>query len=120
MSFRTELAKIALAQINFLTLVQFEEMTSDIDLFDTAVAEYDGAILQLLFPNPAAGYPKFQLLKTDVGLPEPTCYFENGLGETDLTLQEVILLLNVYVQAVADVHKLKWKPPGLDDQFNVN
>jgi hypothetical protein len=120
MSFRTEQAKIALAQINFLTLVQFEEMTGDIDLFDTAVVEYDGIILQLLFPNPTAGYPKFQLLKTDVGLPELTTYFENGMGETDLTIQEVILLVNVYIQAVEEVHKQKWKPPGLENQLNVN
>lgn len=117
MSFRTEQAKIALGQINFLVSIQFEEMTDDIDLFDTAVAEFDGVILQLLFPNPEAGYPKFQLLKTDVGLPEPTCYFENGAGETDLTLQEVILLVNVYVQAVEEAYKRKWKPPGLDDQL---
>lgn len=120
MSFRTEQAKIALAQINFLTLVHFEEMTSEIDLFDTAVAEYDGVIVQLLFPNPTAGFPKFQLLKTDIGLPEPTCYFENGAGETDLTIQEVILLVNVYIQAVEEAYKRKWKPRGLDDQFNAN
>lgn len=81
MSFRTELAKIALTQINLQTLVQFEEMTEEIDLFETAVAEYDGIILQLLFPNPVAGYPKFQLLKTDIGLPEPTSYFKNGAGK---------------------------------------
>ncbi|WP_316818443.1 hypothetical protein [Pedobacter nyackensis] len=115
MSFRTELAKLALAQINFQVMVQFEEMTSDIDLFDTAVAEYDGVILQLLFPNPAAGYPKFQLLKTDIGLSEPTSYFENGAGETDLTIQEVIILVNVYVQAVQQTYKGKNKPPGLKD-----
>jgi hypothetical protein len=115
MSFRTELAKIALAQINFQVRVQFEEMTLDIDLFDTAVAEYDGVILQLLFPNPAAGYPKFQLLKTDIGLAEPTSYFENGAGETDLTVQEVIILVNVYVHAVDEAYKRKKKPPGLKD-----
>lgn len=115
MSFRTELAKLALGQINFQVRVQFEEMTSDIDLFDTAVAEYDGVILQLLFPNPAAGYPKFQLLKTDIGLSEPTSYFENGAGETDLTIQEVIILVNVYVQAVQQTYKGKNKPPGRKD-----
>lgn len=98
MSFRTELAKIALHQINLQTLVQFEEMTEEIDLFETAVAEYDGVILQLLFPNPAAGYPKFQLLKTDIGFPEPTSYFKNGAGETDLTVEEVINLVNVYIK----------------------
>lgn len=59
MSFRTELAKISLGQINLQTLVEFEEMTCEIDLFETAVAEYNGVILQLLFPNPSAGYPNF-------------------------------------------------------------
>lgn len=49
MSFRTQLAKIALVQINLQTLLEFEEMTQEIDLFDTAVAEYDGVILQLFF-----------------------------------------------------------------------
>lgn len=98
MSFRTELAKIALQQINLQTLVQFEEMTEEIDLFETAVAEYDGVILQLLFPNPAAGYPKFQLLKTDIGLSEPTSYFANRAGETDLTGEEVIHLINIYIK----------------------
>ena len=120
MGFRTELAKIALAQINFQVVVQFEEMTSEIDLFETAVAEYDEVILQLLFPNPAAGYPKFQLLKTDIGLPHQTCYFENGEGETDLTIQEVIILVNVYIQSVEEAYKRKWKPPGFKDQFNPN
>lgn len=119
MSFRTESAKIALQQINFQTLVRFEEMTEEFDLFDTAVAEYDGVILQLLFPNPEAGFPKFQLLKMDIGLAEPTTYFENGIGETDLTVQEVILLVNVYIHAVEEAHKRKWRPPGLKDQFNA-
>lgn len=63
MSFRTELAEIALQQINLQTLVLFEEMTEEIDLFETAVAEYDGVILQLLFPNPVAECPKFQTTK---------------------------------------------------------
>lgn len=63
MNFRTEVAKISLQHTNVLALVDFEEMTQDIDLFETAVAEYDGVILQLLFPNPAAGHPKFQMLK---------------------------------------------------------
>lgn len=112
MSFRTELARIALRQINMQTLVQFEEMTQEIDLFDTAVAEYNGVILQLFFPNPAAGYPKFQLLKTDIALPEPTCYFESGTGETDLTVQEVILLLNNYIQEAEMAYTRKRKPSG--------
>lgn len=100
MSFRTELAIIALAQMNLKTLVQFEEMTEEIDLFDTAVAEYNGVVLQLLFPNPAAGHPKFQLLKTDTGLPEPTTFFKNSEGVTDLTVHEVIELVNAYIQEV--------------------
>ncbi|WEK20455.1 MAG: hypothetical protein P0Y49_04800 [Candidatus Pedobacter colombiensis] len=112
MSFRTELAKIALPQINSQTLVLFEEMTEEIDLFDTAVAEYDGVILQLLFPNPAAGYPKFQLLKTDIDLSEPTSYFNNESGETDLTVGEVILLVNVYIQASEEAYKRKWNNSG--------
>lgn len=112
MSFRTELARIALQQINMQTLVQLEEMTQEIDLFDTAVAEYDGVILQLLFPNPGAGYPKFQLLKTDIALPEPTCYFRNGAGDTDLSAQEVILLLNNYIQEAEMAYMRKRKPPG--------
>ena len=113
MSFRTELAKIALTQINLQTLVQFEEMTEEIDLFETAVAEYDGIILQLLFPNPAAGYPKFQLLKTDICLPETTSYFKNGAGKTDLTVQEVIALVNVYVQDAEKYYQRRMKPPDL-------
>jgi len=39
MSFRTELATIVLGQINQKTSGQFEEMTEEIDLFDTGVAE---------------------------------------------------------------------------------
>ncbi|MBE9599986.1 hypothetical protein [Pedobacter sp. MC2016-24] len=113
MSFRTELAKIALTQINLQTLVQFEEMTEEIDLFETAVAEYDGVIIQLLFPNPTAGYPKFQLLKTDIGLPDPTTYFTNGEGETDLTVQEVIALVNVYIQDSEEYYQQRMKPPDL-------
>ncbi|MEJ2901630.1 hypothetical protein WAE58_04315 [Pedobacter panaciterrae] len=112
MSFRTELAKIALRHINVLTLVSFEEMTDEIDLFETAVAEYDGVILQLLFPNPAAGYPKFQLLKTDISLAEPTSYFQNEVGETDLTAQEVILLVNRYVQESERLYNLDRRPHG--------
>lgn len=111
MSFKTELAKIALVQINLQTLVEFEEMTQEIDLFDTAVAEYDGVILQLFFPNPVAGYPKFQLLKTDIDLAEPTSYFVNGAGETDLTVQEVIALVNVYIQGAEEAYKQRMKPP---------
>ena len=104
MSFRTELAKIALTQINMQTRMHFEEMTGEIDLFETAVAEYDGVILQLLFPNPAAGYPKFQLLKTDIGLADPTNYFKNGVGESDLTVQEVIALVNVYINGAEEAY----------------
>ena len=111
MSFRTELAKIALQHINVLTLVSFEEMTDEIDLFETAVAEYDGVIVQLLFPNPTAGYPKFQLLKTDISLAEPTSYFQNEAGETDLTAQEVVLLVNHYIQESERTYNLKKKPP---------
>jgi hypothetical protein len=110
MSFRTELAKIALQHINVLTSVKFEEMTNEIDLFDTAVAEHDGVILQVFFPNPAAGYPKFQLLKTDITLPEPTSYFQNEAGETDLTAQEVVFLVNSYIQNAGDAYNLKRKP----------
>lgn len=112
MSFRTELAKIALTQINMQTRVHFEEMTGEIDLFETAVAEYDGVILQLLFPNSAAGYPKFQLLKTDIGLADPTSYFKNGAGESDLTVQEVIALVNVYIQGAEEACKRKMRAPG--------
>lgn len=112
MSFRTELAKIALMQINLQTLVQFEEMTEEIDLFETAVAKYDGVIIQLLFPNPAAGYPEFQLLKTDIGLPDPTSYFKNAEGQTDLTVQEVIAMVNVYIHSAEGAYKRKIKPPG--------
>lgn len=111
MSFRTELARIALQHINVLTLVSFEEMTGEVDLFETAVAEYDGVILQLLFPNPVAGYPKFQLLKTDITLPEPTSYFINDAGNSDLTVQEVILLVNRYIQESERAFNLKKKPP---------
>lgn len=100
MSFRTELAKIALAQMNLKTLVLFEEMTEEIDLFETAVAEYQGVILQLLFPNPVAGYPKFQLLKSDIALPDPTTYFKNSEGDTDLTVYEVIEVVNAYIEEV--------------------
>lgn len=120
MSFRTQLAKIALLQINLQTLVEFEEMTQEIDLFDTAVAEYDGVILQLFFPNPAAGYPKFQLLKTDIDLAEPTSYFVNGAGETDLTLQEVIALVNIYIQCAEEAYKRRMKPPDWKNHFNAN
>lgn len=111
MGFRTELAKIALQHINVLTLVSFEEMTHEIDLFETAVAEYDGVILQLFFPNPAAGYPKFQLLKTDIALPEPTSYFINEAGETDLIVQELVLLVNRYIQESKRAYDIKRKPP---------
>lgn len=100
MSFRTELAKIALQQINLKTFVQFEEMTEEIDLFETAIAEYDRFILQLFFPNPIAGYAKFQLLRTDTTLSEPTIFFKNGEGVTDLTVHEVIELVNAYIQEV--------------------
>ena len=113
MSFRTELAKIALTQINLQTLAQFEEMTEEIDLFETAVAEYDGVIIQLLFPNPKAGYPKFQLLKTDIGLPDPTTYFQNEEGETDLAVQEVIALVNGYIKDTDEYYQQKMKPPDL-------
>lgn len=112
MSFRTELAKIALTQINLQTLVQFEEMTEEIDLFETAVAEYDRVILQLLFPNPAAGYPKFQLLKTDIGLPEPTIHFTNEAGKTDLNVHEVIALVNIYIQDAEEAYKQRMNSTG--------
>ncbi|NQX38468.1 hypothetical protein SAMN05421820_101489 [Pedobacter steynii] len=94
---RTELTRLALIQLNKQTVVEFEDMTTDIDLFETAVAEYDEVILQLFFPNPAAGYPKFQLLKTDIMVEETTVYFENEAGESDLSFQEVVLLVNSYI-----------------------
>jgi hypothetical protein len=103
----TELAKIALEEINKQTAVYFEDLTTEIDLFDIAVAEYDGVIIQLLFPNPAAGYPKFQLLKTDICQADPTTYFTNRSGESDLTIQEVIELINSYIKGEEEKFKRK-------------
>lgn len=100
MAFRTQEAETAFWHINRNTLVEFQELTSDIDLFETAVAEYDGVILQLLLPNPVAGYPKFQLLKTNITLAEPTSYFRNENGSSDLTVQEVIDLVNDYINMI--------------------
>jgi len=69
-------------------------------------------ILQLLFPNPKAGCPKFQLLKTDIGLPDPTNYFKNAEAQTDLTVQEVIAMVNVCIHCAETAYKHKIKPPG--------
>jgi hypothetical protein len=112
---RTELAKIALGEINKQTFVRFEDMTIEIDLFDTAVTEYDGVIIQLMFPNPAAGYPKFQLLKTDITLADQTSYFKNKIGKSDLTIQEVIELVNNYIQtAKAEFQRKRERGPDGD------
>lgn len=103
---RTELAKLALIQLNKQTEVEFEDMTTDIDFFETAVAEYDGVILQLFFPNPAAGYPKFQLLRTDITAAETTVYFKkNEAGESDLSFQEVVSLVNSYIAHAYELYK---------------
>jgi len=110
MSFRFENSRSFIEQINREVDLHFEEMTCDIDLFDTAVGEYDGIILQLLFPNPEAGCPKFQLLKTDIALPESTSYFKDGAGQTDLTVQEVISLINSYIKEAEMAYKRKWNP----------
>lgn len=97
MSFKTELARIALKEINKLTKVCFEDFTTDYDLSDTASAEYDGVILQIYFPNPGAGWLKFQMVKTDINAAEVTTCFVNDYGNTELTCQEVISLVNRYV-----------------------
>lgn len=108
---RTEIAKIALLEINRQTVLHFQDVTSDIDLFETAVTEYDGVIIQLLFPNPTAGYRKYQLLKTDIRLAEPTSYFTGKNGKSDLTIQEVIELTNRYVSE--QEARFKDRYPGL-------
>lgn len=97
MGFKTELARIALKEINKLTKIHFEDFTTDYDLSDTAAAEYDGVILQIYFPNPVAGWPKFQMVKTDINTTEVTTCFVNDDGDTELTCQEVISLINRYV-----------------------
>jgi len=40
------------------------------------------------------------MLKTHIGFTDPTNYFKNSEGATDLTVQEVIGLVNVYIQEV--------------------
>lgn len=107
---RTELASLALIELNKQTMVRFEDLTTEIDLFETAVAEYDGVILQLLFPNPSAGYPKFQLLKNDITAGEVTVYFKNKAGESDLTFAEVVILVNSYILQAEEVYKQKHRP----------
>jgi len=62
----------------------------------------------LVFPNQEASYPKFQLLKTDLGLAETTIYLENGKGDTDLPLKQVVQAVNVYVQSSIDARNRKW------------
>lgn len=111
MGFRTELAKIALKEVNKLTKVCFEDFTTDYDLSDTAAAEYDGVILQIYFPNPAAGWPKFQMVKTDSAANEVTTNFRNKDGGTDLNFQEVIDLVNSYVSQEEKAFHHRQNPP---------
>lgn len=97
MSFRHQDSKSFLAQINREVGLHFEDMTCDIDLFDIAVAEYNGVILQLIFPDHANGYHHFNFMRTDITKAETTIFFPNESGSLNLTLEEAVLLINQYI-----------------------
>lgn len=98
MSFKNQKSHDLLREINKQTAVTFEDLTCEIDPCDTAVAEYDGVILQLIFPDPENGSSTFNLLLTDITKAETTVYFKNSSASQELSIGEVIELVNTYIK----------------------
>jgi hypothetical protein len=96
MAFKLIASRMALETINSKTLVKFEDMTSNYDFYDIAVAEYLGVIIQIVFPDQEDGFTKFNLITNDITNAEPTSYFNNFKGSIELTIEEVISIINQY------------------------